>query len=404
MTSAIRVPATRVGPPKRLRVGVVDLVGNNQGNSLWNRFMHPNFASMMPQAMAVWCEQAGHDVTFACYTAARGPREAPALRHRRVVHSGLHQRRRGRVGHQQPVSAAGGTVTVLGGPHARCYPEDAARYFDYVLGFTDRALVEEVLARLCAAPAAGPASRRRSGSRAQLPGVKERWKFIAPTIAKAPTIKLVPMIGSLGCPYTCSFCIDATVDYQPLGHDQIQEDLRFLLDKLKRPRVGWHDPNFGVRFDETMAAIEEAVPPGRIDFAAESSLSLLSEPHLKRLAEERLQGHPARHRVVVLPWATSRRPASNVGMEKVRQVSDHVNMILRYIPYVQTNFVLGLDDDEGDEPFELTKRFVDLTPGRLPRLLAAVRVRPGGAPEPRPAARGPRAARSRSTSSTTTTP
>jgi hypothetical protein len=41
-------------------------------------------------------------------------------------------------------------------------------------------------------------------------------------------------------------------------------------------------------------------------------------------------------------------------------------MILRYIPYVQTNFVLGLDGDHGPEPFELTKRFVDLTPGAFP--------------------------------------
>jgi hypothetical protein len=54
------------------------------------------------------------------------------------------------------------------------------------------------------------------------------------------------------------------------------------------------------------------------------------------------------------------------GMDKVREVSDHVNMILKYIPYVQTNFVLGLDIDEGPEPFELTKRFVDLTPGAFP--------------------------------------
>ena len=54
------------------------------------------------------------------------------------------------------------------------------------------------------------------------------------------------------------------------------------------------------------------------------------------------------------------------GMDKVRQVSEHVNLILKYIPYVQTNFVLGLDSDEGEEPFELTKRFLDLTPGAFP--------------------------------------
>ena len=53
-------------------------------------------------------------------------------------------------------------------------------------------------------------------------------------------------------------------------------------------------------------------------------------------------------------------------MDKVTQVSEHVNLILRYVPYVQTNFVVGLDCDEGPEPFELTKRFLDLTPGAFP--------------------------------------
>ena len=83
------------------------------------------------------------------------------------------------------------------------------------------------------------------------------------------------MIGSVGCPYTCSFCIDSTVPYQVFDADVIKEDLRFLLTKYKRPLVGWHDPNFGVRFDDIMGAIEEAVPPNSIDFIAESSLSLL---------------------------------------------------------------------------------------------------------------------------------
>jgi hypothetical protein len=60
------------------------------------------------------------------------------------------------------------------------------------------------------------------------------------------------------------------------------------------------------------------------------------------------------------------KTGESVGMEKVRQVADHVNAILRYIPYVQTNFVLGLDCDEGPEPFALTKRFIDLAPGAYP--------------------------------------
>jgi hypothetical protein len=41
-------------------------------------------------------------------------------------------------------------------------------------------------------------------------------------------------------------------------------------------------------------------------------------------------------------------------------------MVMRYIPYVQTNFVLGLDSDQGEEPFQLTKSFIDMTPGAFP--------------------------------------
>src|SRR3546814_15709981 len=60
------------------------------------------------------------------------------------------------------------------------------------------------------------------------------------------------------------------------------------------------------------------------------------------------------------------KTGARTGGDKVRQVADHVNMILRHIPFVQTNFVLGLDCDEGAEPFELTKHFLDLAPGAYP--------------------------------------
>ena len=59
--------------------------------------------------------------------------------------------------------------------------------------------------------------------------------------------------------------------------------------------------------------------------------------------------------------------ASNLGATaKLNQVSEHVNMVLEYVPYIQTNFVLGLDCDSGAEPFELTKQFVDKSPGAFP--------------------------------------
>jgi hypothetical protein len=53
-------------------------------------------------------------------------------------------------------------------------------------------------------------------------------------------------------------------------------------------------------------------------------------------------------------------------MDKVVAISEQVNMILRHVPYVQTNHIFGLDSDTGEMPFELTKRFLDLTPGAFP--------------------------------------
>lgn len=348
---------------EKLRVGIVDIVSRGPTKALYARVMNANLASIMPQAIGVWCREEGHDVAFVCYTGLEDLlKELPDRVD--LVFIGAFTEAAHTAYALSALLRSRGAVTALGGPHARCYPEDAVRYFDYVLGFTDRQTLRAILQ--------DRSQHRPNGvqvAAAQqpktLPGVRERWQFIEPTLRKAPFLKMVPMLGSLGCPYTCSFCIDAVVPYQPMDFDALREDLRFLRTKFKRPLVAWHDPNFGVRFDNYLDMIEDAVPPGSVDFAAESSLSLLSEAHLKRLKRNGFQA--------VLPGIESwfelggkSKTGALQGMDKVRQVAEHVNLILRYIPYIQTNFVLGLDSDEGAEPFELTKRFVDLAPGAFP--------------------------------------
>src|SRR5881396_927800 len=352
------------GPPLRpLRIGVIDLVTKGPTSALYARVMHANLASIMPQAVAVWCEAEGHEVTLVCYTGFENlVAELPDPVD--LVFIGAFTEAGQLAYALSNLFRSKGAVTALGGPHARSYPQDACQYFDYVLGFTDKTVIRQVL-QDCSQHRPLGVSVAAKQQPTTLPGVRERWKFIEPTLRKAPLIKIVPMLGSLGCPYTCSFCIDSVVPYQPLDFDVLKDDLRFLVRTVPRPRVAWHDPNFGVRFDDYLDAIEEAVPPNGIDFIAESSLSLLSEPHLKRLQRNGFKA--------LLPGVESWYDLGNKsktgqlkGMDKVRQVSDHVNMILRHIPYVQTNFVLGLDTDAGQEPFELTKRFVDLTPGAFP--------------------------------------
>lgn len=346
-----------------LKIGVIDLVSKGPSNTLWAKIMHANLASIMPQVVAVWCQQEGHEVKMACYTGREDlTKELPkdidivficAFTQSALLAYALSNYFQSR-----------GCLTVLGGPHARCYPDDAAKYFNYVLGFTHKSTISYVLNNYNHQQGLG---KYLSVGRQpmELPGVKERWEFIEPILKKAPFIKIVPMLASVGCPYTCSFCIDASVPYQSLNSDIIKEDLRFLLTKFKRPFIVWHDPNFGVRFNENMEAIASVSAAKSFRFIAESSLSILTEDHLKQMNHNGFEA--------LLPGIESwyelgnKSKTSHVyGLDKVRKVSEHINMIFRYVPYVQANFVLGMDSDEGKEPFELTKRFIDLCPAVFP--------------------------------------
>ena len=342
-----------------MRVTIIDFAERGPTRDLFKRKMTPSFANVMPQAIAVWCEELGHDVRYICYTGYEDivapARETDLLIVGAYTLSALTAYAVGSIYRRE------GAVTVLGGPHARCYPEHAARHFDYVVGFTTKAEIAEVLDD--AAPHR-PLGRWLSApvQPQSIPSLRQRWKYVEATLAKAGPIKIVPMLGSLGCPYSCSFCIDAGVPYQPLDFDELKADLRFVRTKYRNPLVGWHDPNFGVRFKDYLGAMEEAVPAGSVRSIAEMSLSLLTDENLDRLKKNGF--------VAMLPgieswydYGNKSKTSRVAGMDRVAQVADHLNRVQDRIPFVQANFIFGLDCDSGDEPFELTKHFMDLTPG-----------------------------------------
>ncbi len=348
---------------QKLRIAIIDLVSKGPANTLWARVMHANLASIMPQVVATWCDEEGHEVSFTCYTGFEDLKKELSQKVDVVFICSFSQA----AYLAYSVSAyfrSKGAVTVLGGPHARCYPDDALQYFDYVLGFTHRSTVLRVLNERRRHTELGTyLSEKRQPE--EFPSLRSRWKYISPTLKKAPLVKFIPMMASVGCPYTCSFCIDATVPYEQLSLDALKDDLSFLLTKVKNPMVAWQDPNFGIRFRENMDAIESVAPPGKFQFLAESSLSILTEEHLKIMKKNNFKA--------LLPGIESwyemgnKSRAAHLGAEaKMKQVAEHVNMVLEYVPYIQTNFVLGLDCDAGDEPFELTKQFVDKAPGAFP--------------------------------------
>ena len=129
---------------RKLRIGVIDLVTKGPTKSLYGWVMHANLASIMPQIIATWCEQDGHDVTFMCYTGRESfTDEMPE--NLDLVFVGAFTQTAQLSYAISAMCRARGAVTVLGGPHARCYPEDSANYFDYVVGFANREIIRDIL-------------------------------------------------------------------------------------------------------------------------------------------------------------------------------------------------------------------------------------------------------------------
>ena len=111
---------------RKLRIAIVDLVARAPTRALYARVMHANLASIMPQALAVWTEEAGHDVHYVCYTGAENLlEEIPA--DVEVLFIGAFTEAAQLAYALSNLFRQRGAVTVLGGPHARCYPEDAQR-------------------------------------------------------------------------------------------------------------------------------------------------------------------------------------------------------------------------------------------------------------------------------------
>ncbi|MEE8371736.1 MAG: hypothetical protein V3R73_06260, partial [Sphingomonadales bacterium] len=128
----------------KFKIGVLDLAARSPSRKMFSRVMRASLSSIMPQVVGVWCEEAGHEVHFVCYTGVENlleelPGDIDILfisafsRSAQLAYaiSNMYQQK--------------GTITVLGGPHARCYPEDGQKYFDYVLGLTDKVLIDDLL-------------------------------------------------------------------------------------------------------------------------------------------------------------------------------------------------------------------------------------------------------------------
>ena len=109
-------------------IGIIDIVSKGPTRALYARIMNANLASIMPQVVATWCEQEGHNVKMICYTGREDlskelPRDVDVVFICSFTQAAL------LAYSLSNFFRSKGAVTVLGGPHARCYPAGGMRFF-----------------------------------------------------------------------------------------------------------------------------------------------------------------------------------------------------------------------------------------------------------------------------------
>ncbi len=241
-----------------MRVGILELLTDvpltGPLSRVYAACFRKQFVSIGPQVVSVWCRRLGHVVTYATYYGQQDPRSL-LPRDLDIVFIAAHTPSALLAYALAKVFRIEKVRTVLGGPHARSFPEDASRFFDFVVTACDCGLVGDILGGHVDPPAILSSGHLLT----EIPTVAERRPEIETSafiLGRPGLTTVVPMLTSVGCPYSCNFCVDWNSKYVALSGEQLREDLLYTSEHLPRALVGYHDPNFAVRFDEMRTAAQ----------------------------------------------------------------------------------------------------------------------------------------------------
>jgi hypothetical protein len=345
-----------------MRIGVLDVLrlpARTWAESAYDVMLTKQYASLMPQAIAVWCRRRGHRTFYGSYWGLGDPRRL-LPRDLDLVFIASYTQASALAYALAKLYRRDGVRTVLGGPHARAFPADALRFFDVVVGDCDEDLVADVVRGVY-----DPGTFVSGHGPAALPSVEERLPEIRGSafLRNRPyPSTTIPLLASVGCPYACDFCVDWDRPYRQLPHDRLAADLRAVAAHVPGAMISFHDPNFAIKFDAVLDVLEDALPPAaRPPYIMESSLAVLRPERARRLAVTNC--------AVAAPgiesWTAYSAKAGTphlTGAAKVARVVEHFRELHEHVPYLQANFLFGGDDDRGDEPVELTRAFMRATP------------------------------------------
>ena len=354
-----------------MRISIIDLLSDTllggRAGRLYGLYFRKQFMAITPQAVAAWCRSLGHEVHYATYWGQTDPLSL-IPDEVDVVFVGSYTQSSALAYALAMAVKRRGALTVIGGPHARSFPSDCARFFDIVVKDCDKTLVDDILRRRFDPPAIVTSGRPLT----EFPSVEERMPEIRAAAfhrGRPVLTSVVPMLSSIGCPYTCGFCVDWNSQYVALPAERLHADLDYLSKHYPKMVIAFHDPNFAVRFDETMDVLAR-VPQGRRSrYIMESSLSILKGERMTRLSETNC-GYIAPGIESWVDYSNKSGAVGRRGHEKLEKIAAQLEQLSHYVPGIQANFLFGCDSDEGEEPVELTKEFIR----RLPQVWPTINI------------------------------
>jgi radical SAM superfamily enzyme YgiQ (UPF0313 family) len=350
-----------------MRVGIIELICDTAPTrgplAFFELALCQQTYSIMPQVVAVWCRRRGHAVCYRTYYGQSSP-EHLLPSDLDCVFISAHTASSALAYALSALLRRRGTRTILGGPHAAAFGVEALPYFDAVVSTCN----EDTVDRLVKGDMDGGVVDVPSSEQIQIPSVAERWDDISVAAFRhgAPRpYSVISIYASLGCPYRCDFCVDWKSTYRPLARNDLLLDLKTIRTRAPGNFIAFHDPNFGIKFDDTLDCIEEAGEERCNPYGMEASLSILKSGRLDRLRRTNCVFIPTG----VESWSDYNAKVavkSTSPEKKFAEIAAHFRLLEEHIPYLQANFILGLDNDRGEAPFELTRRFVQEFPSVFP--------------------------------------
>jgi hypothetical protein len=195
---------------RSLRVGIIELIEDSASEG-WTDFVYRGLfkkyhASITPQAVSVWCRQLGHQVSYATYYGQRDPLKLLPDQ-LDVVFIATYTQASALAYALSKVYRTRKVLTIVGGPHAKAFPTDCLRFFDMVVHDCDKALIDDILRGRFERHSVITSGRLLN----EIPCVEERMpEIIGASLVRSGSrrMNVVPLLSSIGCPYTCDFCVD----------------------------------------------------------------------------------------------------------------------------------------------------------------------------------------------------